>query len=176
MAGSNPFASLFNQPKNDKGTSLSDILEEIFGFTINPENVSKGRLYLDEVNKVHEKTGLDISLLHYALFERLFMCNDNSELRQNHSNDHSHETKVIKYLYVSFNKLKNLEDKLRVEDFTAIENEIIQNVATAFQPDIYSGQNIADDIMQMLIENEANVILFFNKAATKLLHEENGKC
>lgn len=175
MAGSNPFCTFFNQQNKGKEIPLSDILEDIFGFTINPDNGSKGRLYLDDVNKVHEKTVLDVSLVHYALFERLFMCNGSPQLTQSHNNDHSHETKVIKYLYLSYNKLKNWEDKLRVEDFNALENEIIENVATAFQPDIYAGQTIADDIMQILIENEANVTLFFNKAATKVLMEENGK-
>lgn len=174
MAGTNPFATLFKEQKKEKETTLNDILEEIFGFTINPDNISEERLYLEEVNKVHQKTELDLSLLHYTLFERLFMCNENSVLKQSDNCNHSTETKVINYLFTSYKKLRNLECKLKEEDVTAIEYEIIQNVATAFQPDIYSGQNIGEEILQILKENETNALPFFNKAVTKVLTEENG--
>lgn len=175
MAGSNPFGCLFNQTKTEKVTSQNDILEEIFGFTINPNHISNGRLYLEEVKNVHEKTELDVDILHYALFERLFMCNENSELKESENSDHSHETKVISYLYNSYKKLQGLKGKLKVEDVNEIENEIIQNVATAFQPDIYSGQDIAGEIVQMLVENEINASPFFNTAIQTVLTEENGK-
>lgn len=175
MAESNPFACLFNESKEKKQSSENDILEEIFGFTINPNHISKGRLYLEEVKNIHEKTELDINLLHYALFERLFMCNDNSELKQFDNNGHSHETKVISYLYSSYKKLKDFKAILKIEDANDIENEIIQNVVTAFQPDVYSGQNIAGEIMQVLIENEEYASPFFNAAAAKVLTEDNGK-
>lgn len=172
MAGSNPFTSLFNEPKE---VIQNDILEEIFGFTINPDHISKGRLYLEEVKNVHETTELDLNLLHYALFERLFMCNENSELQKSSSNGHSHQTKLINYLYTSYKKLKESVNKLSQVEVKEIENEIIQNVATAFQPDIYSGQDITGEIVQLLLENDKYALPFFNNAVQKLLTEENGK-
>lgn len=175
MAGSNPFATLFNEPKKENEKTLNEILEIIFGFTINPDNISEERLFLDEVNKVHQKTELDLSLLHYTLFERLFMCNEDSVLKQSNNCNHSNETKVINYLFTSYKILRNFECKLKTEDFAEIEHEIIQNVATAFQPDIYSGQNIGEEIMQMLKENEIDALPFFNKVVTKVLAEENGR-
>lgn len=172
MAASNPFASLFNSSLKENEISQNDILEEIFGFTINPDHKSIKRLYLEEVKNVHEKTVLDINLLHYALFERLFMCNENSELADH--NDHSHEKKVIIYLYKSFQKVQELRNNINENDGSLIENEIIQNAATAFQPDIYSGQDISGDILHTLMENEVDTIPFFIKAATQVLMEENG--
>lgn len=174
MSASNPFASLFNEAIKDPKTSLSELLEEIFGFTIDPDHVSKDKLYLEEVRKVHDKAVLDMSLMHYALFERLFMCNDQSILQKSNSNSHSYENKVINYLFLCFKKLKDLENQMKLEDANEIENEIVQNVATAFQPDIYSGQNIPDQIVELLLENESHSVPFFNEAIRRVLLEDNG--
>lgn len=176
MAASNPFSSLFiKQKKTSSEISIKDVLEEIFGFTINPDNVLKGKLFLEEVKNVHQQTELDVNLLHYALFERLFMCNDKALLEQFQSDGHSHETKVINYLYVCYKKLLDIKLQLNETDFNKIENEIIQNVSTAFQPDIYTGQDISGDIRKLLIDNEECALSFFKRSISTLLSEENGK-
>lgn len=174
MSGSNPFASLFNATIKEKGNCLNDILEEIFGFTINPDHRSNHKLYLEEVRKVHDKTELDFTLLHYALFERLFMCNEQPNFQQSETNGHSHEKKVINYLFACFQELNMLKNKLSLKDANDIENEIVQNVATAFQPDVYSGQNIMEDLLQLLLENHTDVVLFFSNTITHLLQEDGG--
>lgn len=174
MSGTNPFACLFNETIKQEETSINGLLEEIFGFTINPDHVSKQKLYLEEVQKVHEKVELDLSLLHYALFERLFMCNEQSNFQNSDSDDHSHENKVINYLFACFKILGGLKNKLKPEEASDIEKEIIQNAATAFQPDVYSGQNIVGDFLELLLENQTDVVHFFNKTINQVLSEDNG--
>ncbi|KAJ8971505.1 hypothetical protein NQ314_000667 [Rhamnusium bicolor] len=185
MSDLNPFSALFNDnsaitntSSKSKELSVNDILEDIFGFTLNPDHSrSKDLLYLEEVRNVHDKIELDVSLLHYALFERLFMCNENSELKLNPNKDNSHayETKVLNYLYTAYKKLKG-NKTLKPEDENEINEKIIQNVATAIiQPDIYSGQNIDSEMVYILKQAGDYYVTFFIEASRQALVEENGK-
>lgn len=178
MSSINPFTALFEDTASEctREPSLNDVLEHIFCFSINPgRSKSKDLIYLEEVRNVHEKEELDISLLHYALFERLFMCNENSELnlKSDKTNYHAHETRVINYLYSAYTKLKECT-VLKSEDSEEIRDKIIQNVATAIiQPDLYSGQKIDSDMINILKEAGLHYETFFIESCKKVLDEEN---
>ncbi|XP_018564098.1 ubiquitin conjugation factor E4 A [Anoplophora glabripennis] len=177
MSGINPFTALFEDADsgNKREPSLNDILEDIFCFSINSDHSkAKNLVYLEEVRNVHEKEELDISLLHYALFERLFMCNENSELNSMDKTDsHAHETRVINYLYSAYKKLKECT-ALKAEDSDEIRDKIVQNVATAIiQPDLYSGQSIDNEMINILKEAGPHHDTFFVESSKKVLDEEN---
>lgn len=178
MSSINPFTALFEDLNSgsNRESSLNDILEDIFCFSINPDHSkSKDLIYLEEVRNVHEKEELDISLLHYALFERLFMCNENSELnlKSDKTNCHAHETRVLNYLYLAYKKLKECT-ALKLDDLEEIRDKIIQNVATAIiQPDLYSGQKIDSEMIDILKEAGPYYDKFFVESCKKVLDEEN---
>lgn len=173
MSGNNPFAALLDDEKlKTTHLSASDTLEEIFGFTINHQNVPKGRLYLEEVKNFHETTELDMNLINYALSERLFMCNENTQLTGN-SEGHSHESKVLPYLYSCFKKLIELGSRLNPDDEVSIKDTILQNIATAIQPDIYFGQDVPKDMVDILKDNEPGAANFFVNVSNRIVIEDN---
>ncbi|CAG9864352.1 unnamed protein product [Phyllotreta striolata] len=175
MSVPNPFSALLGKDEASRSANvkLNDILESIFGFSINPKNSDNTNvLFLDEVHKVHEKDDLDLSLLQYALFERLFMCNENSELRNAKNN--GQETKVIAYLFGCYQKLANLQTKLSAEEYADVHDKIFQNISTSIiQPDLYSGQNIAEDMLNIVRHEEIGADEFFIEAAKRVHQEDN---
>lgn len=175
MSQSNPFAALFTaeELKPKSNPSLSDTLEEIFGFTLNPQNVSKGRLFLEEVQNVHDTVVLELSFLHYALSERLFLCNEESELRKINSESHSHETRVLNYLYSCYVVLNEFKDRLTLDNVSEIRDKIIQHVATAVEPDIYSGQDIPAQMVDILMESKHDAVEFFVEASQRIVVDNN---
>ncbi|CAG9818490.1 unnamed protein product [Phaedon cochleariae] len=183
MSGFNPFAALMenDDSKKSRKPSLSSTLENIFGFTINPQHCkSEELLYLEEVHNVHEKSELELDLLQYALFERLFMCNENSDLRNSatncSSNSNSREIKVIKYLYTCLENLKEYKSHLKPEEETEIRDKIMQNVATAIiQPDIYSGQDIPEEMLLIIINDTFEADTFFIEISKRVLDDDKSK-
>ncbi|XP_072382541.1 ubiquitin conjugation factor E4 A [Diabrotica undecimpunctata] len=172
MSGSNPFSALFGITSSTKISNVSNVLERIFKFTIDPNKSNSDLLFLEDVHKVHEKTDLDLSLLQYALFERLFLCNENSELRSD--SDSIQETKVVKYLYHCLQNLNDHKSELSAEHYDDIKDKIMQNTATSIiQPDVYSGQNIAADLLGLLRDAELGADTFFLDAVNKVYAEEN---
>ncbi|XP_056648617.1 ubiquitin conjugation factor E4 A isoform X2 [Diorhabda sublineata] len=172
MSGSNPFSGLFDIEESKKTGNLNDILENIFRFTINPNKTyNQDLLYLEDVHNVHEKVDLDLSLLQYALFERLFLCNDNSDLRSD--TESIQETKVITYLYHCMQNLNNHLGQLSSEQYEEVKDKILQNVATAIiQPDVYSGQNISEDILGILKNGEIGADVFFIESIKRVCIED----
>ncbi|XP_057672710.1 ubiquitin conjugation factor E4 A [Diorhabda carinulata] len=172
MSGSNPFSGLFDIEESKKNGNLNDILENIFRFTINPNKTyNQGLLYLEDVHNVHEKVDLDLSLLQYALFERLFLCNDNSDLRSD--TESIQETKVITYLYHCMQNLNSHLGQLSSEQYEEVKDKILQNVATAIiQPDVYSGQNISEDILGILKNAEIGADVFFIESIKRVCIED----
>ncbi|VEN40294.1 unnamed protein product [Callosobruchus maculatus] len=161
---------------NTKGNNtINDTLEDIFGFTIDPSHgESRGLLYLEEVRNVHDKKELDLNLLQYALFERLFMCNEDIPQKGGNEDSHVWGSKVIKYLYTCLKNLHQCSVKLKPEEQKEIRDKIIQNVATPImQSDLYADQDIAADVLQILKDGEPEAGAFFIDACKKVLEEEN---
>ncbi|KAG5887926.1 hypothetical protein JTB14_003022 [Gonioctena quinquepunctata] len=172
---SNPFTALL-ESKDPKKTSpsVNETLENIFGFTINPHHTRpKDILFLEEVHSIHGTCELNLELLQYALFVRLFMCNEDSVLRNNDQNTHAQETRVIKYLYACSDKLNEYKSHLKPQEETEIRDKIMQNVATAIiQPDIYSGQDIVGEVLNVLKEASPGSDVFFVEATNRVLEED----
>lgn len=175
MSQGNPFAALFTgeEFKTHSNPSLSDTLEEIFGFTVNPQHASKERLFLEEVKNVHDTEELELSFLHYALSERLFLCNEDSTLQKENSESHSHETRVLHYLFSCYRLLNEFKNRLTTDSVNEIKDTIIQHVATAIEPDIYSGQNIPAQMIHILMEGRPDANIFFVEACQRIIIENN---
>ncbi|KAJ8924936.1 hypothetical protein NQ315_001099 [Exocentrus adspersus] len=175
-SSSNPFTALFDDldaSASKNSPSLNDTLEEIFRFTLNPDR--KDLVYLEEVRNVHETADLDLNLLQYALFERLFMCNENSELssKSDGNNSHTFETRVVTYLYEAYKKLMDCV-ALNAKNLDVVKDKIVQNVATAvIQPDLYSGQSIEGEMLNILKEAGPYYEKFFVESTRRVLEEEN---
>lgn len=177
MSAPNPFTALFEneEARSSTNVKLNDILENIFGFSINPKNSNNlNVLFLEDVHKVHEKDDLDLGLLQYALFERLFMCNENSDLRSD--SDSLQETKVITYLFNCLQNLYSHKEQLSSEQFTDVYDKIFQNVSTSIiQPDMYSGQSMAEDMLNVVKDAELGADEFYVEATKRVYQEDNGK-
>lgn len=176
MSSNNPFAALIVNKVEKEQTNINDILEKIFGFTVNPAyQASSEFLYLEDVRNVHGKDTLDVDLIQYALFERLFMCNDNSSSRHILNNSAAFETSVIKYLFNCIKNLGAFKSKLKPAQEVELRKRIIQNVATAIiQPDIYSGQDLPADFISILKDAEPESVSFLIECSTQIIVEDNG--
>ncbi|CAH1989596.1 unnamed protein product [Acanthoscelides obtectus] len=175
MSSTKSNSALLANINTKNNNSINGILEDIFGFTIDPSHGdSKGLLYLEEVRNVHDKKELDLDLLQYALFERLFMCNEEITQKGGVEDSHVWGSKVIEYLYTSLKNLDRYSAKLKPEEQKTIRDKIIQNVATPImQSDIYAGQDIAADILKILKDGEPEAAGFFIDACKKVLEEEH---
>ncbi|CAH0547613.1 unnamed protein product [Brassicogethes aeneus] len=198
MSSQNPFLALIaaktdsnesfeeNSPENSKtientgkvkSECLSDIIEEIFRFTVNEKNaVTKDRLYLEEVRRNCVNDEMDLGILNQALFDRLFMCNSDNDYLTIYASKYPKsplfERQVLFYLYKSFRRLKK-SGKLKDEDHAAIEDIIFMNVATAImQPDIYCGQNLAQQMLKILNDAEDFYEQFFLSSCKRVIEEE----
>lgn len=187
MAASNPFAALFGTPEPSahplKKKPINTIIEDVFGFTLDPAHSQKRELLLLEEISVNFKTkALDLPFLHHALFDRLFMCaNEDSEVIANARNTftgggHSTETKVITYLSNCFRNLKGEENYLTVQEYEKIQQIIVQNSVTSLiESDIYQGQSFEDQLIEILKENSHFGPPFFKALCKGVLIDDDGK-
>lgn len=185
MSSANPFAALFHSQSQDgydsepPEPSLNDQLEEIFSFTLNEKaTLTKEILFLEDVYKDLETKVLNMDNIDQALFERLFMCQqDNLTIIQNRRlgfrNQHAIEIQPIQYLYKAYIKL-HANQFLKAEYRLSLKDKVIQNVATSIlQPDIYEDQDLEQQMMDLLKEGGAHYDTFFVEAARRTLDEEN---
>nr|CAI5817131.1 unnamed protein product [Callosobruchus analis] len=175
MSSTKSNSPLLENTNTKKNNTINDTLEDIFGFTIDPSHgESRGLLYLEEVRNVHDKKELDLNLLQYALFERLFMCNEDIPQKGGTEDSHVWGSKVVMYLYTCLKNLNQCSVKLKPEEQKEIRDKIIQNMATPIiQSDLYADQDIAADILQILKDGEPEAAAFFIDACKKVLDEEN---
>ncbi|XP_050300790.1 ubiquitin conjugation factor E4 A [Anthonomus grandis grandis] len=183
MSSANPFASLFRGTSQDHSDppepTLNDQLEKIFSFTLNEKaTLTKEILFLEETHKELDTTILNIDNLDQALYDRLFMCqNDNEVLKKNKRlafrNPHAIEVQPIKYLYKSY-VLLHANIHLKAEHRLLLKDKIIQSVATSiFQPDIFPDQDLEQQMIDLLKEGGAQHDTFFVEVARRMLDEEN---
>ncbi|RZC37889.1 ubiquitin conjugation factor E4 A [Asbolus verrucosus] len=186
MSDFNPFAALIedNEDTNKNKTvlnvkSINCILEEIFGFTLDIKTSEKQQLlFLEEVSKTFSRKDLDLQILQHALFDRLFMCNEENliikDAKKTFRNAHSYETKVIIYLYNCYRNV-NDDDNLVTEDKAKVKSLIIQNAVTAFiQSEIYEGQQLEEQLIEILRDGLLYYDSFFKDTCKGVLEEDDG--
>ncbi|EEZ99810.1 Ubiquitin conjugation factor E4 A-like Protein [Tribolium castaneum] len=189
MSDFNPFAALIEESTDKSNDStntkqghvknISSILEEIFAFTLDPKvSEKKHFLLLEEVANTFSRNDLDLLILQHALFDRLFMCNEENlfikTAKQNFRNTHSFESNVLTYLCNCF---RNLSDDMNLEsgEKAKVKSLIIQNAVTALiQSEIYEGQKLEQQLIDILKDNTDNGILFFKDVCKGVLDEEEG--
>lgn len=186
MCDNNPFSALFNDNKNvieqktaKEETCVEDVLEEIFGFTLNlKHSESRELLLLEDFLNANQNCTLNIENLSHALFDRLFMCNcENDQIvkysKKNFANTHAYEHKPIIYLFTAYCKLHECSSlsgdvKSRVKDL------ILQNTSTAvISPDIYDGQHLHIQMVDLIKEGSTLTNQFFVETVNRVMVEEN---
>lgn len=143
MDSVNPFAALVQETsdaqkveENGK-SSVSRVLENIFGFTIIEEHaVKRGLVFLRDLSNVFPDRELDLEMLKHALFERLFL----------EGSDQIDE--VLIYLYDCYCKTEALEESEIREPVKAI---IVRDILTSLmQPDLYANQNVIQQFFNLM--------------------------
>ncbi|XP_017768300.1 PREDICTED: ubiquitin conjugation factor E4 A [Nicrophorus vespilloides] len=180
---SNPFAGLLGHDM--PSTSFSSrstaelqecqVLERIFGFTLSKTRSQEQQLvFMDEQALIILDDILNIDELNVILFERLFIQNAGNSspwLKGDKiaSDKGYYEDRVIKYLYHCY--VNNIEEEeFKHKDKTKIK--IVDNVATAFhQPDLFFGQEVYEQMIELLKENVPYIEMFFNDIINRI-HEE----
>lgn len=180
MSDFNPFAALVEDNTiHSKRKDIDSILQDIFAFTLD-FNISEKKqvLYLEEVAKTFNRNDLDVSILQHALFDRLFMCNEENltikNTKQRFRNTHASEEKVIIYLCNCYRNL-NDENNLEADEKLKIKSLIIQNAVTALlQSEIYEGQQLENQLIDVLKDNIGSSNSFFKDICKGVLDEDDG--
>lgn len=186
MSSFNPFAALIEekseQPKPNPTPikkNISFLLEEIFGFTLDKSRSEKNQLlHLEEVANTFNRTDLDVEILEHALFDRLFMCNEEDitikNAKRTFHNKHACESKVVTYLfncYTNINEINGLSE----EERRKVKVLVIQNAVTAYiQSEIYHGQKLHAQLVDILKEALPYYDNFFKDICKGILEEDNG--
>lgn len=171
MAASNPFAALLGVPEPPanltKKKSFNTIIEDIFGFTLDPTHSQKRELLLlEEISEHFKSKELHLSFLQHVLFDRLFMCTvqDNDVITKARStirSKHATEVNVLTYLSNCFGHLKGQENYLTAEEYNAIQDMIVQNSVTSLiESDIYEAQSVENQLIEVLKENSPSASPF----------------
>nr|XP_023015163.1 ubiquitin conjugation factor E4 A [Leptinotarsa decemlineata] len=176
MSSSNPFSALLEDDDRKRRPPLSNILESIFEFTLDPNKTQF--LYLKEVHKDYNKTELDVTLLEYALFERLLMFNDGSHQDGSKEDTYAGSKTIINYLYHCYVKLNEKKFDLGALELSQIRDKIIQNFATSImQPNLYTGQDVEGELFNIIRFELPNAVEFFLRASKKVIEDDaTGLC
>lgn len=164
MDNENPFAALLQssaakpeeEPKT--GPPSSDVLEDVFGFTLIEKNaVERHLVFLRDVAEVFPKGQLDVEILEHALFERLLLKDENKV------------GAVLQYLFDCYGKSEVLDQRTR----SAVKAIIIRNVVTALQqPDLYAEQNVYQQLFDLLLTDFCEKQQFFEDLYEACVNDE----
>jgi ubiquitin conjugation factor E4 A len=167
----NPYTSSSSKPvpiPNDSSPNIyKDILESILLCTIDEQPSSSSVIYLAEL-AVGLSENWDKNLIDQALFERLRMTDPSSQLltpttknstTRNDTNIIT-ENRCLYYLSGCYQRLLRQRDhfKLVLDD---IRKLFIDHSKTAISlPDLYEGQDLAKQLLELLIDGQENQLLF----------------
>jgi len=152
--------------------ALHLIVEEVFNFTLckNPPSFSRGQthlVYLDllEESNAGKLTVKDLGTLGLVLMERLTMddpasCLKSASQTSSSSFHHTVEKRCLYYLFECFKRLqKKKENKGKLPKvIDKMIDIVVQNTSTALcQPELYSEQNLYEQILGLFDENLQNI-------------------
>lgn len=177
----NPFSELIDPEPPVNATTKPDapinafdqkinlLIEQTFMITVN-KTPPKQRpmVFMEDIAQLLTKPILDTNILEQALFERILLPNPADFLLPNDvkPGDHSDvtESRVLVYLHGAFIRnaraYTNQNDSIITEASAKIRELIIRNVATAVkQPDLYDGQNLGEQLLELVCNNECDSTL-----------------
>lgn len=138
-------------------------LEDVFLFTLNKEARDDGQqlVFMEDMASGLPTQMFNFELLGHAVFERLLMTHPKNFLIPNHSSDARTaavaESKALIYLFRCYGRNETYRNKMPVELYQRIQEIIIQNVITALkQPDLYDGQDLSAQLLEILQSDETN--------------------
>lgn len=161
MDSENPFAALVEETSTDKQIEKqpdNNILEDIFGFTINEEHAFQHNLvFLQDIADAFPNRELDLQTLEHALFDRLFL-------------EGKDEVEVLNYLYECYCKTEVLEGEMRESVRTIIMRDIVTSL---MQPDLYTNQeNINNQFFNLLKTDFCSKLIFLEDLYNFFIKDE----
>ncbi|XP_059616667.1 ubiquitin conjugation factor E4 A [Phlebotomus argentipes] len=174
-------------PGNMMATRVNNLIEKVLLVTLN-KSPPRGRklVFLEEL--AERETVLSAELVSLALFERLLLSNPGDFLVPTDGEEGDcgsvAENEVFLYLCECLQRsecTRDDNDSVTIEICDKISEAIIQNASTAFrQPDLYSGQNLSDQLTRMFssptsdIQIEAKFLGLVAKEVVSSETEEEG--
>lgn len=158
-----------DEPINALDQKINLLIEQTFMITVN-KAPSKKRpmIFMEDIAEVLPKPILDTNILEQALFERILLSNPSDFLLPNDVKPDDHqdvtESRVLIYLHGAYirnaRSYNNQNDTIIKEASGKIRELIIRNVATAVkQPDLYDGQNLGEQLLELVRHNECDSTL-----------------
>ncbi|KAK5639980.1 hypothetical protein RI129_010791 [Pyrocoelia pectoralis] len=149
----NPFAALLQDTNSstenntNEEKAITETLEEIFRFTLNKERRAN-LVFLEDLSNSFSTCILNVEILEHALFERILLRDDEA-------------TETIVYLFNCFKETSIInDDNLK----SKVVELILRNVVTALkQPDLFEGQNLVNQLYNILKTLELPASDFFKK-------------
>lgn len=158
-SGSNSKMALIN---NGIDETFNKLIENVFHFTMIPildKEYDNPVIYLPdllEILKSNGNNGAELEILEQAIFERILLADPKVYLLKTKHNvsitSHTTEKQCIVYLFkcfveLTFAKQENRYPSIGKDIYSKIFGFLCTNVSTALkQPDLYSPQNINDQV------------------------------
>lgn len=158
--------------KDEELTTVNNIVENVFHFTINPKAVdgpNKQLVYLEELaESVKPNIYIDLETMEQALFERILLTEPEVLVIPKSTKaymDHVIQKQLFPYL---FNAIQNIDHYEQNKNETVkkcvekIKELIFRNVITALkQPALFEGQDFADQLIELLKHVDPQSNTFF---------------
>ncbi|KAL5235405.1 hypothetical protein ACI65C_002815 [Semiaphis heraclei] len=187
--GSNSKMALIN---NGFDETLNKLVENVFHFTMIPRfdnEYESPVIYLPdllEILKSNVNNVAELETLEQSIFERTLLADPEAYLLKTKHNvsitSHTTEKECIVYLFqcfieLTFAKQENRYPSIGEDIYSKIFGFLCTNVSTALkQPDLYSPQNINDQVLKLFENNMASFedyVKFFTSVNKQIISDED---
>lgn len=172
--------------------TFNKLVENVFHFTMKPnfdKEYGSPVIYLPdllEILKSNANNGTELEILEQTIFERTLLVDPIAYLLKTKHNvsitSHTTEKECIVYLFqcfieLTFAKQENRYPSIGEDIYSKIFGFLCTNVSTALkQPDLYSSQNIHDQVLRIFETNMASFddyVKFFTSVNKQIILDED---